>query len=147
VRSADARTLLPPVDTPGDSPLKMHSAHGARQYTLLKQVGSIFEIVNRNPIFGVLPPENPLWLPILGLFAVTGLPSAGGRAWLQGHPVDWSKSWTRSLHSDTYHDRLSLAADLSTLAPLATCLRTVDRMQRVLCEHRAHLTERKRLSR
>ena len=43
----------------------------------LSQVGSIFEFTNRNAIFGVLPPENPLWAPILLLFAVTGLPSAG----------------------------------------------------------------------
>lgn len=41
------------------------------------QVGSIFEILNKNSIFGVLPPSNPLWLPILGTFAATGLPSAG----------------------------------------------------------------------
>jgi len=58
--------------------LTLHSALGCiPKYILLEQVGSIFEIVNRNPIFGVLPPENPLWLPILSLFAVTGLPSAG----------------------------------------------------------------------
>lgn len=40
-------------------------------------VGSVFEFVNKNAIFGVLPPESPLYAPILGLFALTGLPSAG----------------------------------------------------------------------
>eukprot|EP00270_Netrium_digitus_P020762 TRINITY_DN8620_c0_g1_i2.p1 TRINITY_DN8620_c0_g1~~TRINITY_DN8620_c0_g1_i2.p1 ORF type:complete len:227 (+),score=36.62 TRINITY_DN8620_c0_g1_i2:97-681(+) len=38
-------------------------------------VGSIFEFFNHNPIFGVVPPESPLWAPILGFFALTGFPS------------------------------------------------------------------------
>ena len=41
------------------------------------QVGSIYEFVNQNPIFGQLGPESPFYLPILGFFAVTGLPTAG----------------------------------------------------------------------
>lgn len=41
------------------------------------QVGSIFEYFNRHAIFGVLPPDNILWAPILGFFAITGLPSSG----------------------------------------------------------------------
>lgn len=41
------------------------------------QVGSIFEFANRNPIFGVLPPDNFLWAPILLFFSITGFPSAG----------------------------------------------------------------------
>lgn len=40
-------------------------------------MGSIFEFVNKNAIFGVLGPDSPLYTPILGLFAVTGLPTAG----------------------------------------------------------------------
>ncbi|KAK9902255.1 hypothetical protein WJX75_009757 [Coccomyxa subellipsoidea] len=40
-------------------------------------VGSIFEFANRNPIFGVLPPDNFLWAPILLFFSITGFPSAG----------------------------------------------------------------------
>ena len=40
-------------------------------------VGSVFEFANKNAIFGVLPPSSPLYAPILGLFALTGLPSAG----------------------------------------------------------------------
>lgn len=41
------------------------------------QVGSIYEYANRNPIFGLVQPGNPLWAPILGFFAITGLPLAG----------------------------------------------------------------------
>ncbi|KAL2644088.1 hypothetical protein R1flu_011675 [Riccia fluitans] len=40
-------------------------------------VGSIFEYFNKNPVFGVVQPDSPLWAPILGFFAITGLPSAG----------------------------------------------------------------------
>ena len=41
------------------------------------QVGSVFEIINKNPLFGIVQPSSPVWLPILGFFAVTGVPSAG----------------------------------------------------------------------
>jgi hypothetical protein len=41
------------------------------------QVGSIFEYFNRHAIFGVVSPDNLLWAPILGFFAITGFPSAG----------------------------------------------------------------------
>ncbi|KAL6767854.1 CGL139 [Auxenochlorella protothecoides x Auxenochlorella symbiontica] len=40
-------------------------------------VGSIFEFANKKDLFGLIPPESPLWAPILLFFAVTGLPSAG----------------------------------------------------------------------
>jgi vacuolar iron transporter family protein len=40
-------------------------------------VGSIFEWANGNPIFGVVPPSSPLYTPILGVFALTGLPTSG----------------------------------------------------------------------
>jgi hypothetical protein len=38
----------------------------------------VFEYFDKNAIFGVIPPDSPLWAPILGLFAFTGLPTAGG---------------------------------------------------------------------
>ena len=41
------------------------------------QIGSIFEYSNKNPVFGLLPPSSPFYTPILGFFAITGLPSAG----------------------------------------------------------------------
>ena len=40
-------------------------------------VGSIFEYANKNPIFDVIYPDSPLYTPILGVFALTGIPSAG----------------------------------------------------------------------
>lgn len=40
-------------------------------------VGSVFEFLYKNPVFGVIQPDNVLWAPILGLFAFTGLPTAG----------------------------------------------------------------------
>ena len=39
-------------------------------------VGSIFEYANKNPIFDVVDPDSPLYVPILALFSVTGLPSS-----------------------------------------------------------------------
>ena len=41
------------------------------------QIGSIFEYIYRNPIFGVLPSTSVLYTPILFVFAFTGLPMAG----------------------------------------------------------------------
>lgn len=40
-------------------------------------VGSIFEFANKNPIFDIVYPDSPLYTPILGLFSVTGIPTAG----------------------------------------------------------------------
>jgi hypothetical protein len=42
-------------------------------------VGSIFEYAAKNPIFGVVASDSVLYTPILGTFAVTGLPMC---AWL-----------------------------------------------------------------
>ena len=41
------------------------------------QVGSIFEFIDRNPVFGVLQPDNPAWAPVLRFMSITGLPMAG----------------------------------------------------------------------
>lgn len=41
------------------------------------QTGSWFELANKNAIFGVLKPDNPLYSIILGTFGVTGYPTAG----------------------------------------------------------------------
>lgn len=46
-------------------------------FTGIAAVGSIFEYIDRNPVFGVVQPDNPLWAPILLFFAVTGFPTAG----------------------------------------------------------------------
>eukprot|EP00882_Tetradesmus_deserticola_P013031 GHRQ01013818.1.p2 GENE.GHRQ01013818.1~~GHRQ01013818.1.p2 ORF type:complete len:161 (-),score=22.91 GHRQ01013818.1:901-1383(-) len=45
--------------------------------TPVLQVGSVFEYLDKNALFGVVQPDSPLWAPILGLFAITGLPTAG----------------------------------------------------------------------
>ena len=37
----------------------------------------MFEYLNKNAIFGVVQPDSFLYAPILGLFAFTGLPTAG----------------------------------------------------------------------
>ena len=46
-------------------------------FVTIAAVGSCFEFANQNPIFGVVGPDSPLYGPILGLFAVTGIPTAG----------------------------------------------------------------------
>ena len=62
-RAAARTCALPALPTPG--------AHAPRL-----QTGSLFEFAAKNPIFGVLPADNPLYTPILGLFALTGFPTA-----------------------------------------------------------------------
>lgn len=37
----------------------------------------MFEFANKNAIFGVITPDSFLWAPILGLFALTGIPTSG----------------------------------------------------------------------
>lgn len=46
-------------------------------FVAIAAVGSIFEYVDKNPIFGVVPPDSPVWAPILLTMAVTGWPTAG----------------------------------------------------------------------
>jgi hypothetical protein len=55
-------------------PLALSPSRLPRPHT---QVGSIFEYLDRNAVFGVIQPDSPLWAPVLGLFAITGLPTAG----------------------------------------------------------------------
>ncbi len=49
-------------------------------FTAIAAVGSIFEYIDRNAIFGVVGPDSQLWAPILLFFAVTGFPTAGAFA-------------------------------------------------------------------
>jgi len=58
---------------------RRHPAPPLHPPTTHFQVGSFFEFAEKNPIFGVIQPDSPLWAPILGLFAITGIPTAG--AW------------------------------------------------------------------
>lgn len=56
-------------------------AHTSTPHIIYQQVGSIFEYVDGNAVFGVVQPDSPLWAPILGFFAFTGIPSAGVYCW------------------------------------------------------------------
>lgn len=40
------------------------------------QIGSVFEYVNQKPVFGVLGSDSIFYAPVLGFFAVTGIPSS-----------------------------------------------------------------------
>jgi hypothetical protein len=46
-------------------------------FVAIAAVGSIFEYTAGNSIFGVVEPDSPLYAPILGFFAVTGIPTSG----------------------------------------------------------------------
>ena len=45
-------------------------------FVAIAAVGCIFEYVDRNPFFGLVQPESPLWAPILISLAVTGFPTS-----------------------------------------------------------------------
>jgi hypothetical protein len=40
------------------------------------QIGSIFEYVNQKPVFGVLNSDSIFYAPLLGFFAITGVPTS-----------------------------------------------------------------------
>ncbi|XP_042485953.1 uncharacterized protein LOC122066192 [Macadamia integrifolia] len=39
-------------------------------------IGSVFEYVNQKPVFGVLNPDSIFYVPLLGFFAFTGVPTS-----------------------------------------------------------------------
>ncbi|XVF56473.1 hypothetical protein PTKIN_Ptkin06aG0123900 [Pterospermum kingtungense] len=55
----------------------------ASAVTAIAAIGSIFEYVNRRPVFGVINSDSIFYVPLLGFFAFTGIPTS---AFL------WSKS-------------------------------------------------------
>jgi len=61
------------------------------------QVGSCFELANQNPLFGLISPDNFLYYPILGVFILTGVPSAG---------MLWSKATKAANDEADRQDRL-----------------------------------------
>ena len=65
--------MLMTSSTDSGSNKELHSS------VCVMQTGSWFELANKNAIFGVLGPENPLWSIILGFFGVSGYPTAGER--------------------------------------------------------------------
>lgn len=40
------------------------------------QIGSAFEYVNQNAIFGIIKSDSVFYVPILGFFAFTGVPTS-----------------------------------------------------------------------
>ncbi len=57
------------IDVSGNlSPVRVHR---------LQAVGSIFEYVDGNAIFGVIQSDSPVWAPILLFMGVTGIPMSG----------------------------------------------------------------------
>ena len=59
----------------GDLPFGVYLLTSA--IVAIAAVGSIFEYTSKNPIFDVIEADSPLYAPILGLFALTGLPTSG----------------------------------------------------------------------
>lgn len=48
----------------------------ASAVTAIAAIGSVFEYVNQNPIFGVINADSVLYAPVLGFFAFTGIPTS-----------------------------------------------------------------------
>lgn len=48
----------------------------ASAVTAIAAVGSIFEYANQKPVFGVLSSDSVFYVPVLGFFAFTGIPSS-----------------------------------------------------------------------
>ncbi|ONK78544.1 uncharacterized protein A4U43_C02F19950 [Asparagus officinalis] len=48
----------------------------ASAITAIAAIGSVFEYVNQNPVFGVLSSDSVFYAPLLGFFAFTGIPTS-----------------------------------------------------------------------
>ncbi|XP_047314912.1 uncharacterized protein LOC124918883 [Impatiens glandulifera] len=48
----------------------------ASAITAIAAIGSVFEYVNQNPVFGVVDSESIFYAPLLGFFALTGIPTS-----------------------------------------------------------------------
>lgn len=40
------------------------------------QIGSVFEYLNQKPVFGILNSDSIFYVPVLGFFAFTGIPTS-----------------------------------------------------------------------
>jgi hypothetical protein len=74
VRRERERELMA-KEGPGDLPFGVYLLGSA--IVAIAAIGSIFEYTAKNPIFDIIEADSPLYAPILGLFAITGLPTAG----------------------------------------------------------------------
>eukprot|EP00465_Bigelowiella_longifila_P004970 CAMPEP_0185266222 /NCGR_PEP_ID=MMETSP1359-20130426/30374_1 /TAXON_ID=552665 /ORGANISM="Bigelowiella longifila, Strain CCMP242" /LENGTH=115 /DNA_ID=CAMNT_0027855927 /DNA_START=212 /DNA_END=559 /DNA_ORIENTATION=- len=106
----NATAAIKPVEPP---PLQTQSTGGGNALPFgfyligsglvtIAAVGSFFEIAAKNPAFGVIPADSPLYLPLLGTFALTGLPSAG---WLFFRGVQGFNDWQAALDRMDGYDR------------------------------------------
>ncbi|CAN8254737.1 unnamed protein product [Cochlearia groenlandica] len=48
----------------------------ASAITAIASIGSVFEYSSKNPVFGVLDSDSIFYTPILGFFAITGIPTS-----------------------------------------------------------------------
>ncbi|KAK9266059.1 hypothetical protein L1049_021464 [Liquidambar formosana] len=48
----------------------------ASAVTAIAAIGSVFEYVNKNPVFGILNSDSIFYAPLLGFFAFTGIPTS-----------------------------------------------------------------------
>ncbi|KDP24911.1 hypothetical protein JCGZ_24289 [Jatropha curcas] len=48
----------------------------ASAITAIAAIGSVFEYVNKNPVFGILNSDSIFYAPVLGFFAFTGIPTS-----------------------------------------------------------------------
>ncbi|GAB2279050.1 hypothetical protein Dimus_013711 [Dionaea muscipula] len=48
----------------------------ASAVTAIAAIGSVFEYVNQKPVFGVVNSDSILYGPLLGFFAITGIPTS-----------------------------------------------------------------------
>ncbi|GAB2230953.1 hypothetical protein Droror1_Dr00027233 [Drosera rotundifolia] len=48
----------------------------ASAVTAIAAIGSVFEYANQRPVFGVVNSDSIFYVPILGFFAITGIPTA-----------------------------------------------------------------------
>ncbi|KAK1384537.1 putative Transmembrane protein [Heracleum sosnowskyi] len=49
----------------------------ASAITAIAAIGSVFEYINQKPVFGVLGTDSIFYAPVLGFFAITGIPTSG----------------------------------------------------------------------
>ncbi|KAK9167795.1 hypothetical protein Scep_002986 [Stephania cephalantha] len=48
----------------------------ASTITAIAAIGSIFEFINQKPVFGLLYPDSIFYVPLLGFFVLTGIPTS-----------------------------------------------------------------------
>lgn len=66
-----------PQDGGGEVQVPFYAYLLASAVTAIAAIGSIFEYTNGRPVFGVVGTDSPLYAPLLGFFAVTGIPTSG----------------------------------------------------------------------